>query len=99
MTVHQVIEQQVVRTPEAVAVSCRGHRLTYETLNTEANRLAHHLRRRGVGPETMVPVCLDRGVGMIVAILAILKAGGAYVPLDPDYPAERTAFTVADTAA
>ncbi|MDT0478577.1 AMP-binding protein, partial [Streptomyces sp. DSM 41014] len=73
--------------------------LSYAQLNARANQLAHYLRTLGVGPETLVGVCLDRGLDMIVSLLAVLKAGGAYVPLDPQYPAERLALMLADTAA
>ncbi|WP_343125544.1 AMP-binding protein [Oleiagrimonas sp. MCCC 1A03011] len=63
--------------------------LTYAQLNTQANRLAHHLIERGVGPDDRVAICVERGFAMVVGLLAILKAGGAYVPLDPAYPVER----------
>jgi amino acid adenylation domain-containing protein/FkbM family methyltransferase len=89
---HQLIEAQVARTPEAPALVFEGGRWTYAELNSRANRLAHYLRGRGVGPESLVGVCLERSPEMVVALLAILKAGGAYVPLDPDYPAERIAY-------
>jgi amino acid adenylation domain-containing protein len=93
---HALFEAQAARTPDAVAVVHEDTSLTYGALNERANRLAHHLQRRGVGPEVRVGLCLERGVEMIVAILGVLKAGGAYVPLDPAYPAERLAFTLAD---
>ena len=66
--------------------------LTYRELNTRANQLAHYLRERGVGPEVLVGICMERSIEMIVTLLGILKAGGAYVPLDPSYPKERLAF-------
>ncbi len=75
------------------------HRLTYAGLNREANRLAHHLRDLGVGPETVVGVAVDRSPQMVVALLAVLKAGGAYVPLDPAYPVDRLAYILRDAAA
>src|SRR4051794_30453584 len=71
--------------------------VAYGELNARANRLAHHLRRLGVGPEVRVGLCLERGVEMVVSILAVLKSGGAYVPLDPAYPAERLSFMLADS--
>jgi non-ribosomal peptide synthetase component F len=95
--IHELFEAQAARTPDAVAVRPRGGALTYAELNERANRLAHHLVRLGVGPETRVGVCLERGPEMVVSLLAVLKAGGAYVPLDPAYPAERLAFTLADS--
>ncbi|HEY0856189.1 MAG TPA: condensation domain-containing protein, partial [Albitalea sp.] len=84
--IHELIEAQVLRTPDAPAV-VGVHTLTYAELNAQANRLARHLRRLGVRPDTRVGVCMRRDEQMVVALLAILKAGGAYVALDPDYPA------------
>jgi amino acid adenylation domain-containing protein len=98
-TIHQLFQAQAARTPDAVALLHERASLTYRELNERANRLAHHLVRRGVGPETRVGICLERGVEMVAAILAVLKAGGAYVPLDPAYPAERLAFMLADSGA
>ncbi|MCF1496560.1 AMP-binding protein, partial [Agrobacterium vitis] len=72
--------------------------LSYGELNARANRLAHHLRGLGVRPDDRVAICVERSLDMVVALLAVLKAGGAYVPLDPDYPAERLAFMLADSA-
>ncbi|HEX9936858.1 MAG TPA: amino acid adenylation domain-containing protein, partial [Longimicrobium sp.] len=94
--IHQLFEAQAARTPDGVAATCEGDSLTYRELNEAANRLAHHLIRRGVGPEVRVGLCLERSLEMVVAILAVLKAGGAYVPLDPSYPADRLAFTLSD---
>ena len=96
--VHQLIEAHAVARPEAVAVVCHEHRLTYGELNERANQLAHYLQRRGIGPEKFVGICADKSVEMIVAVLGVLKAGGAYVPLDPNHPADRLAFMLADTA-
>jgi non-ribosomal peptide synthetase component F len=90
--VHELIEAQAARTPEATAAVCEGERLTYAELNAKANRLAHHLRSLGVRPDDRVAICVERSLEMVVGLLAILKAGGAYVPLDPGYPAERLAF-------
>ena len=89
-------EAQARWTPDAVAVSCRGESVSYRTLNTEANRLAHYLRRRGVGVEQTVGVCLARSPQLVGALLGIMKAGGAYVPLDPKYPSERIGFMTRD---
>ena len=86
------------RVPDALALACGGVRLSYAELNARANRLAHHLRSRGVGPDARVAISLERGAGMVVALLAVLKAGGAYVPLDPEYPAERLRWMLEDSA-
>jgi amino acid adenylation domain-containing protein len=96
---HQLFESQVERVPEATAIVFEHERLSYSELNVRANKLAHYLRRLGVGPEVAVAVCLERSVDAIVAILAILKAGGFCVPLDPDYPEQRVAFMLSDSAA
>ncbi len=95
--VHLAFAAQARRTPEAIAVRFEHDELTYRELNRRANRLAHRLRRLGVGPEVRVGLLVRRSVELIVAMLATLKAGGAYVPLDPDYPRERLAFML-DTA-
>ena len=97
--IHQLFEAQVERTPDAVAVISEDRRLTYRELNARANRLAHHLRGLGVGPEVPVGICLERSTDLVVGLLAILKAGGAYLPLDPAYPAERLAVMLADAEA
>ena len=97
--IHQLFEEQVERMPEAVAVVFEDHRLTYRELNQKANQLAHYLRKRGVGPEVLVGICMERSTNMIVAMLGILKAGGAYVPLDPEYPKERQALMLEDIRA
>ncbi len=94
--IHQLFEQQVERTPDAVAVVCDEQQLTYRELNARANQLAHHLRTLGVGPETLVGIWLERSLELVVGLLGILKAGGAYLPLDPNYPAQRLAFMLAD---
>jgi amino acid adenylation domain-containing protein len=92
-----LIAAQARRTPEAPAVLAGGASLTYAELDERAGRLARHLRRRGVGPDTLVGLCLERSLTMAVALLGVLKAGAAYVPLDPDYPRERLALMIADT--
>jgi amino acid adenylation domain-containing protein/non-ribosomal peptide synthase protein (TIGR01720 family) len=86
---HELFESQVERTPEAVAVVFRGEQLTYDVLNRRANQMAHHLCSLGVGPETVVAICAERSLDMIVGLLGILKAGGAYLPLDPSEPRDR----------
>jgi amino acid adenylation domain-containing protein len=97
--VHRRFEARAERSPDAVAVVAGDESLTYGELNARANRLARHLVRLGVGAETRVGICLERGAELIAAMLAVLKAGGAYVPLDPAYPAERLSFVLADSAA
>jgi len=92
----RLFEEQVERTPDATAVIFEQERLTYRTLNRRANRLAHHLRAEGVGPEVLVGICVERSIEMLVGLLGIAKAGGAYVPLDPSYPSSRLAFMLED---
>ncbi|WP_327373551.1 non-ribosomal peptide synthetase, partial [Caballeronia arationis] len=96
MCIHQLFEQQVQRTPDAIALVFEDESLTYAQLNARANQLAHHLIALGVNPEDRVALCMERGTGMIVALMAILKAGGAYVPLDPAYPGERLSHILTD---
>nr|WP_279610664.1 non-ribosomal peptide synthetase [Burkholderia gladioli] len=95
---HQLVEQQAARRPDAIAVVDARERLSYAELNARANRLAHGLRRLGIAPDDRVALCMERGATIVVAILAVMKAGGAYVPLDPAYPAERLAHMLADSA-
>jgi amino acid adenylation domain-containing protein len=94
--VHELFEEQVERAPEATAVVFEDQRLTYRELNERANRLARRLQKLGVGPDTLVGVCMERSLEMVAGLLGILKAGGAYVPLDPEYPKERLAFMLED---
>ncbi|WP_154394390.1 AMP-binding protein, partial [Burkholderia pseudomallei] len=95
--IHQLFEAQVDRKPEAIALTFDGQRLGYAELNARANRLAHYLQERGVGPDRLVALCAERGIEMVVGLLAILKAGGAYVPLDPSHPPERLRRMLDDT--
>lgn len=95
--IHQLFEEQVERTPSAIAVVFEDKQLTYRELNGRANQLAHYLRSLGVKPEVLVGICLERSIEMVVGLLGILKAGGAYVPLDPAYPLERLAFIMEET--
>ncbi|MGY2192347.1 amino acid adenylation domain-containing protein [Pseudomonas pergaminensis] len=95
--VHQLIEQQVARTPDAAALVFAEQRLSYDELNRRANRLAHRLIEAGVGPDVLVGLAVERSIEMVVGLLAVLKAGGAYVPLDPEYPRERLAYMLDDS--
>ncbi|HEX6747472.1 MAG TPA: amino acid adenylation domain-containing protein [Longimicrobium sp.] len=98
-TVHALVSAQAARTPDAVAVEQRGERVTYAELEARANRLAHRLRRLGMGPDARVAVAMERSIEMVVATLATLKAGGGYVAVDPNYPADRVAYMLADSRA
>ena len=95
-TLPQLFEAQVARTPDAIAVVFEEDSLTYAELNARANQLAHYLISKGVGPEVVVGLCLERSLQMVIGLIGILKAGGAYLPLDPGYPTERLAFMLAD---
>jgi amino acid adenylation domain-containing protein len=99
--VHQLFEREAARNPQAAALvfDGDGESLTYADLNARANRLAHRLRAVGVGPESLVGLCLERSAEMVVALLAVQKAGGAYVPLDPTYPPDRIAYVLEDSGA
>ena len=91
-----LFEEQVHLRPETIALHSEEHQLSYGELNRRANQLAHALRRRGVGPEVLVGVCLERSLDLLIALLGILKAGGAYVPLDQRAPSQRLAFVLRD---
>ncbi|HEX2270297.1 MAG TPA: amino acid adenylation domain-containing protein, partial [Pyrinomonadaceae bacterium] len=99
LCLHQLFEQQAALAPEAVAVVSGGEQWSYRELNERANQLAHYLQSLGVGPESLVGVCVRRRVEMVVALLGIMKAGGAYLPLDAEYPEERVSFMLADAGA
>ncbi|WP_066946327.1 non-ribosomal peptide synthetase [Streptomyces lushanensis] len=98
-TLPALFEAQAARTPDAPALRYEGTTVSYARLGAEADRLAAELREHGVGPESVVGVCLPRGIGLVVALLAVMKAGGAYLPLDPEYPRERVGFMLDDAAA
>jgi amino acid adenylation domain-containing protein len=98
LCLHQLFERQAEATPQAPALVYAGQSLSYAELNARANRLAHVLRGRGIGPEIRVALCFERSFDMLIALLAVLKAGGAYVPLDPSYPAERLRYMLSDSA-
>jgi amino acid adenylation domain-containing protein/thioester reductase-like protein len=94
-----LVAEQAARTPGRIAVADDEEEVTYAQLDARANRLAHHLRDLGVGPNEVVAVCLDRGVGLVVALLATLRAGGAYLPVDPDFPPDRVRYMLEDSGA
>jgi amino acid adenylation domain-containing protein len=97
LRIHQLIENQAERLPNAIAIVFAEQRLTYQQLNSHANRLAGKLIELGVGPDVLVGIAVERSVEMIVGLLAVLKAGGAYVPLDPSYPEDRLAYMMQDS--
>jgi amino acid adenylation domain-containing protein len=97
--IHELVEAHALSHPQSIAVTFEGLHLTYEELNRRGNQLAHYLRARGVRPGTLVGICIERGVHMVIGLLGILKAGAAYVPLDPSYPEDRLAYILDDTAA
>ncbi|MEH2088948.1 amino acid adenylation domain-containing protein [Nostoc sp.] len=94
--IHQLFEQQVERTPDAIALIFENQKLTYRELNQRANKIAHYLKTLDAKPDVLIGICMERSLEMVIGILAIIKAGGAYVPLDPTYPKERLAFMLAD---
>jgi amino acid adenylation domain-containing protein len=94
--IHSLFEERVKAAPGAIAVVFEDERLTYKELNQRANQLAHYLIEQGVKPDTLVGLCLDRSLEMVIGLLGILKAGGAYVPLDPSYPEARLAYQIED---
>lgn len=94
--IHELFEQQVTRTPEVVALVYEGQSLTYSELNCKANQLARYLKCKGIGPDQLVAVCIERSVELLVGLLGILKAGGAYIPLDPTNPTARLEYLLAD---
>ncbi|MBY0596200.1 non-ribosomal peptide synthetase [Bacillus bingmayongensis] len=98
VTIHELFEQQAMICPNAIAVTYERGKVTYRELNERANQLAHYLQKKGVGPDTLVGLCVERSLEMIVGILGILKAGGAYVPLDPTYPEQRLQYILEDAS-
>jgi amino acid adenylation domain-containing protein/non-ribosomal peptide synthase protein (TIGR01720 family) len=97
--VHEAFEQQALRTPEDMAVKYQEQGLCFRELNERANSVAHELRKRGAGPESLIGIYMERSLEMAVSVLAVLKAGAAYVPLDPEYPAERLEYMLRDSRA
>ncbi|KAK9693704.1 hypothetical protein K7432_013776 [Basidiobolus ranarum] len=98
MCIHQLFEQQVMRTPNATALVYEGEVWSYEELNTRANRLAHQLISLGIKPDMRIAICVERSPAMVMGLLSILKAGGAYVPLDPTYSTNRLSYMINDAA-
>ena len=94
--IHQLFEAQVKQRPNEIAVTYQDRQITYLELNQKANQLAYYLKSLGVKPESLVGICLERSIEMLVGLLGILKAGGAYVPIDPNYPEERISFVLED---
>jgi len=97
-TIVDLFQEQVEKTPNNIAVVFENQQLSYQDLNAKANQLAHYLMTLGVGAETLVGICVERSLDMVIGLLGILKAGGAYVPLDPDYPPQRLQFMLEDSA-
>ncbi|MEP7339451.1 MAG: amino acid adenylation domain-containing protein, partial [Acidobacteriota bacterium] len=97
--VHQLFEEQVLKSPDAIALICDAEQVTYAELNRRANRLARYLKQLGVGPDVMVGLLVERSVEWVIGLLAIFKAGGAHVSLDPEYPQDRLSYMVADAGA
>ncbi|MCH6198673.1 amino acid adenylation domain-containing protein [Aquiflexum sp. LQ15W] len=98
-TILDLFESQVVKTPYAIAVEFEGEQLSYKDLDIKSNHLAHYLTRNGLQPESLVPICIDRSLEMVIGIFGILKSGGAYVPIDPGLPKDRIDYMVQDTKA
>ncbi len=96
--IHQMFEEQVARSPDAIALVVENDCISYAELNWRSNQLAHHLESLGVRADARVAICAERSLEMVVALLAVIKAGGAYVPLDPSYPSERLGYMLEDSA-
>ena len=103
-TIHQLFEEQVIKTPDNIALVFEDQKLTYRQLNEKSNQLARHIRdhyelktKKKLVPDTLITLCLDRSLELVIGILGVLKAGGAYVPVDPSYPKHRTDYLLADT--
>lgn len=96
--IHELVEDQVAKDPDAIAIEQGHRRITYRELNERSNQLARHLRKQGVGPDVPVGICLQRSPELLIALLAVLKSGGACMPLDPEYPRERLAFMLEDSS-
>jgi amino acid adenylation domain-containing protein len=97
--IHQLIAEQAERTPERIAVAFEGQTLTFKELNERANQLAHYLQKLGVQPDSLVGICVERSLEMMVGLVGILKAGGAYVPIDPKFPLDRVGYMLENAQA
>src|SRR6185437_14507863 len=95
----ELFENRVSESPDAVAVVYEGRTLSYEDLNSRSNQLARYLLHSGLAAEALVPICVERGLEMVIGILGILKAGYAYVPIDPEYPQDRISYMLEDSGA
>ncbi|MEO7534403.1 MAG: amino acid adenylation domain-containing protein, partial [Ferruginibacter sp.] len=98
-TIANLFEEQAIKTPDQIAVVFEKDKLTYQQLNERSNQLAHYLRSKGIREETLVPICVERSIEMVVGVLGILKAGAVYVPIDPEYPAARISYMLQDMGA
>ncbi len=98
-TILDLFEEQVNKTPDAIALEFEGNQLTYRQLDSKSNQLAHYLKKSGINSEDPVPICLERSLEMVIAIFGIIKAGGTYVPIDPFFPADRIDYMIEDTGA
>lgn len=98
-TLHELFEEQVKKTPNAIAIIYEKQKFTYKELNEKSNQLAHYLRKQGVKTEVPVIICIDRSIDLVIGLFGILKAGGLYIPLDADYPQERMQFVIEETKA
>jgi amino acid adenylation domain-containing protein len=96
---HQLVAGQAEQTPEKIAVSFEGQTLTYQELHQRSNQLAHYLQKRGIKPDDLVGICVERSLEMLVGLLGVLKAGGAYVPIDPNYPPDRVEYMIENSDA
>jgi amino acid adenylation domain-containing protein len=99
MSIIELFDRQVLKSPHATALIFKKDQISYQQLNERANQVAHYLLERGIKEEVLVPICIERGIDMIIGMLGILKAGGAYVPIDPEYPAERINYMIGNTNA
>ncbi|MBK2005244.1 AMP-binding protein, partial [Francisella orientalis] len=105
-TVYELFEEQVLKNPDAIAIVFEDQEVTYKELNERSNQLARYIRKQyrratnqELKPDTLIPLCLERGIDMVIGILGVMKSGGVYVPMDPDYPADRLKHILSNTNA